>query len=78
MAVHEKTPDDLAYTLTKTMLEKVDDLTKVHKEAANIKPAAAEVRQRRHSLAPRRAEVLQGKGHRHRVIGDQLTTERPA
>jgi hypothetical protein len=39
MAVHEKTPDDIAYTLTKTMLERVDDLTKVHKEAANIKAA---------------------------------------
>jgi TRAP transporter TAXI family solute receptor len=38
MAVNEKTPDDLAYLLTKTMMEKVDDLTKVHKEAANIKP----------------------------------------
>jgi uncharacterized protein len=40
MAVHEKTTDDLAYTLTKTMMEKVDDLGKVHKEALNIKPAS--------------------------------------
>ncbi|MGE3066939.1 MAG: TAXI family TRAP transporter solute-binding subunit [Hyphomicrobiaceae bacterium] len=37
MAVTDKTPDELAYTLTKTMLEKVDDLSKVHKEALNIK-----------------------------------------
>jgi uncharacterized protein len=37
MSVHEKMPLDLAYTLTKTILEKRDDLTKVHKEAANIK-----------------------------------------
>jgi hypothetical protein len=37
MSVNEKTPDELAYTLTKTMLEKRDDLAKVHKEALNIK-----------------------------------------
>ncbi len=39
MAVNENTPDDLAYTLTKVMLEKRDDLAKVHKEALNIQPA---------------------------------------
>lgn len=37
MAVHENMPADLAYTLTKTMLEKREDLGKVHKEALNIK-----------------------------------------
>ncbi len=37
MVVHEKMSDDLAYTLTKTMLEKRDDLEKVHKEGGNIK-----------------------------------------
>ncbi len=37
MAVNEKMPAELAYTLTKTMLEKRADLTLVHKEAANIK-----------------------------------------
>ena len=37
MTVNENTPDDLAYTLTKTMLEKRDDLALVHKEALNIK-----------------------------------------
>jgi hypothetical protein len=37
MAVNANTPDDLAYKLTKTMLEKRDDLALVHKEALNIK-----------------------------------------
>jgi len=38
MAVNASMPDDLAYKLTKTMLEKRDDLALVHKEALNIKP----------------------------------------
>jgi TRAP transporter TAXI family solute receptor len=38
MAVNANMPDDLAYKLTKTMLEKRDDLALVHKEALNIKP----------------------------------------
>jgi uncharacterized protein len=38
MAVSEKMTNDLAYTLTKTMLEKREDLEKVHKEGGNIKP----------------------------------------
>jgi uncharacterized protein len=37
MAVNANTPDDLAYQLTKTMLEKREDLALVHKEALNIK-----------------------------------------
>jgi uncharacterized protein len=37
MSVNEKMPLDLAYMLTKTMLEKRADLTLVHKEADNIK-----------------------------------------
>jgi uncharacterized protein len=37
MAVNANTTDELAYNLTKTMLEKVDDLALVHKEALNIK-----------------------------------------
>lgn len=37
-AVNENMTEDLAYTLTKTMMEKRDDLGKVHKEALNIKP----------------------------------------
>ena len=37
MAVNESMPEDLAYKLTKTMLEKRDDLALVHKEALNIK-----------------------------------------
>jgi uncharacterized protein len=37
MTVHEKTTDDLAYTLTKVMLEKREDLERVHKEGGNIK-----------------------------------------
>jgi TRAP transporter TAXI family solute receptor len=36
MTVHEDTPVDLAYTLTKTMIEKREDLAKVHKEGGNI------------------------------------------
>jgi TRAP transporter TAXI family solute receptor len=37
MAVREDFPADLAYKLTKLMLEKREDLSKVHKEALNIK-----------------------------------------
>ena len=37
MAVNASMSDDLAYKLTKLMLEKVDDLALVHKEALNIK-----------------------------------------
>lgn len=39
MAVNEKMSEDLAYTLTKIMLEKREDLEKVHKEGGNIKAA---------------------------------------
>ena len=63
MAVHEKTTDDLAYTLTKVMIEKSDDLSKVHKEGGNIRARNPEVGECRHPLAPRRAQVLQGEGH---------------
>ena len=38
MAVNASTSEELAYQLTKTMLEKRDDLALVHKEALNIKP----------------------------------------
>jgi TRAP transporter TAXI family solute receptor len=38
MAVNAKMPEDLAYQLTKLMIEKRDDLALVHKEALNIKP----------------------------------------
>jgi len=38
MAVNANMPDDLAYQITKTMLEKRADLALVHKEALNIKP----------------------------------------
>ena len=37
MAVRDDFPEDLAYKLTKIMLEKREDLGKVHKEALNIK-----------------------------------------
>jgi TRAP transporter TAXI family solute receptor len=37
MAVNANTSDELAYNLTKTMLEKRDELALVHKEALNIK-----------------------------------------
>jgi uncharacterized protein len=37
MAVNANMSDELAYNLTKTMLEKVQDLALVHKEALNIK-----------------------------------------
>ena len=38
MAVNASMSDDLAYKLTKIMLEKREDLALVHKEALNIKP----------------------------------------
>ena len=38
MAVNASMPADLAYNLTKILLEKRDDLAKVHKEALNVKP----------------------------------------
>jgi len=38
MAVNGSMSDDLAYKLTKVMLEKRSDLALVHKEANNIKP----------------------------------------
>ena len=38
MAVNASMSEDLAYQLTKIMLEKRDDLALVHKEALNIKP----------------------------------------
>ena len=37
MTVRDDFPDDLAYNLTKIMLEKREDLGKVHKEALNIR-----------------------------------------
>jgi len=37
MAVNESMPEDLAYNLTKLMLEKREDLGRVHKEGLNIK-----------------------------------------
>ena len=37
MSVVEDFPEELAYNLTKIMLEKREDLGKVHKEALNIK-----------------------------------------
>jgi TRAP transporter TAXI family solute receptor len=38
LAVNANMPVDLAYNLTKTLLEKRDDLAKVHREALNVKP----------------------------------------
>jgi TRAP transporter TAXI family solute receptor len=38
MAVNASMPEDLAYQITKTMLEKRADLALVHAEALNIKP----------------------------------------
>jgi TRAP transporter TAXI family solute receptor len=38
MAVNASMPEDLAYQVTKTMIEKREDLALVHKEALNIKP----------------------------------------
>ena len=38
MAVNASMPEDLAYNLTKLLLEKRDDLAQVHKEALNVKP----------------------------------------
>ncbi len=38
LAVNENMPDDVAYALTKLIIEKRGDLALVHKEALNIKP----------------------------------------
>jgi TRAP-type uncharacterized transport system substrate-binding protein len=38
LAVNEKMPEDLAYQLTKLIIEKREDLARVHVEARNIKP----------------------------------------
>ena len=38
LAVRDDMPDDLAYAITKLIIEKRDDLALVHKEALNIKP----------------------------------------
>ncbi|MGE5509955.1 MAG: TAXI family TRAP transporter solute-binding subunit [Bacteroidota bacterium] len=38
MAVNESFPEDLAYKLTKTMLEKREDLGRVHKEGLSVVP----------------------------------------
>lgn len=38
LAVNQGMPADLAYNLTKIVIEKREDLAKVHKEALNIKP----------------------------------------
>ncbi len=38
MAVNASMPEDLAYNLTKLLLEKREDLAQVHKEALNVKP----------------------------------------
>jgi TRAP transporter TAXI family solute receptor len=38
MAVNASMPEDLAYNLTKLLMEKRDDLAQVHKEALNVKP----------------------------------------
>ncbi|MCL4766124.1 MAG: TAXI family TRAP transporter solute-binding subunit [Hyphomicrobiaceae bacterium] len=44
LAVNEAMPEDLAYNLTKVLLEKREDLAKVHKEALNIKPELQSVK----------------------------------
>lgn len=44
MAVTESFPEEMAYNLTKIMLEKRADLANVHKEALNIKPELQSVK----------------------------------
>jgi len=44
MAVTESFPEDMAYNLTKIMLEKREDLAKVHSEGAGIKPELQSVK----------------------------------
>ena len=38
LAVNAAMPDDLAYDITRIVMEKREDLAQVHKEALNIKP----------------------------------------
>ena len=67
MAVNASMSDDLAYKLTKIMLEKREDLALVHKEALEHQARVADLQPRRHPLASGRAQVLQGEGHQGRV-----------
>ena len=64
---HEKITEDLAYKLTKTMLEKREDLGQGPQGSAQHQAREPEVGQRRHPLASGRAEILQGKGHQARL-----------
>ena len=67
MAVREDIPEELAYKLTKIMLEKREDLAKVHKEALNIKVENQKAANARHPLASGRPEVFRREGHQGRV-----------
>ena len=73
MAVNANMPDDLAYKLTKVMMEKRADLALVHKEALNIKDEVADNEPRRRSLASRRAEVFCREGDKGRVAPPALS-----
>ena len=63
MAVNASMSDDLAYKLTKIMLEKREDLALVHKEALNIKPEWQTSSRAGIPWHPGRAEVFCREGH---------------
>ena len=68
LAVNANMPEDLAYNITKTMIEKREDLAPVHKEGLNIKP-----RTRRPSAIgvpwhPGALKYFKEKGIKHRMI----------
>ena len=77
MAVNASMSDDLAYELTKMMLEKRADLALVHKEALNIKPEWQTTNRAGIAVASGRAEVLQRGRHQGRV-GRRRRTRAPA
>ena len=67
MAVREDFPEDLAYKLTKIMLEKREDLGKVHKEALNIKVENQKSQNAGIPWHPARPQVLRREGHQGRI-----------
>ena len=62
MAVREDFPEELAYNLTKIMLEKREDLAQGPQGGAQHQGREPEVGQRRHSLAPGALKYFAEKG----------------
>lgn len=62
MAVNASMPEDLAYNLTRIMLEKRDDLALVHKEALNIKPELQSIKRSAIPFHPGALKYFKEKG----------------